>query len=325
VNTLDQAIALLAYGFVQRAFVIGALVALLASLLSVFVVLRSMALIGDGLAHTAFGGLAVGYFFGLSPIWTAAVLVIFGSMGITKVTRSTKIPSDAAVAVFLTLGLATGILLLTLGHGFGISLESLLFGSILLSNLYQIYFAAAVLVATVGLIVLSYPRLVYTTFHEGQAQAAGVRTWVFDYLLAVLVGIAVVVAIPIAGILLIAALLVLPGLTAIQVAGSFQQTMILSAVFGLTSVVGGIFLSLWLDVAPGATIVLTGLLLLVVVMSGKKILGLKVWRARASVPGASQSPVTVTSPAVGTSSNALPAHGSPDPPPADPGAAAAGQ
>jgi len=271
VSALDQILSQLTYGFVQRAFLIGILVALLSSLLSVFIVLKNVSLIGDGLAHTAFGGLAVGYYVGFFPLWTAAGLVVLGSMGITKLTRSTKIPSDAAVAVFLTLGLASGILLYELGRGFGISLESLLFGSILLASTNQFLFVAAVLAAVLALMLFSFSKLVYTTFNETQAQAAGIRTAFFDYMLSALAGVAVIISIPIAGILLIAALLVLPGLTSIQVARSFRETMVLSPVFGLTSVVVGLLVSLVLDVAPGATIVLSGLGILLGVVTARKI------------------------------------------------------
>ena len=96
-NSFDHALTLLYYAFVQRAFVIGVVIALLSSLLSVFIVLKSVSLIGDGLAHTAFGGLAFSYYAGLTPLWTAGIVVVLASMGITKVTRSTKIQSDAAV------------------------------------------------------------------------------------------------------------------------------------------------------------------------------------------------------------------------------------
>ena len=275
---VDQVVSLLGYGFVQRAFLIGILVALLSSLLSVFIVLKNVSLIGDGLAHTAFGGLAVGYYVGFFPLWTAGVLVVLGSMGITKLTRSTKITSDAAVAVFLTLGLASGILFYELGRGFGINLESLLFGSILLASTDQFLFVAAILAAVLALMLFSFSKLVYTTFNETQAQAAGIRTAFFDYLLSALAGVAVIVSIPIAGILLIAALLVLPGLTSIQMARSFRETMILAPVIGLTTVVVGMLLSLAWDVAPGATIVLTGLGILLIVMVSRKLVDLIVRR-----------------------------------------------
>lgn len=271
---VDQVVSLLGYGFVQRAFLIGILVALLSSLLSVFIVLKNVSLIGDGLAHTAFGGLAIGYYVGFFPLWTAGVLVVLGSMGITKLTRSTKITSDAAVAVFLTLGLASGILFYELGRGFGINLESLLFGSILLASTDQFLFVAAILAAVLALMLFSFSKLVYTTFNETQAQAAGIRTAFFDYLLSALAGVAVIVSIPIAGILLIAALLVLPGLTSIQMARSFRETMILSPVIGLATVIVGMLLSLAWDVAPGATIVLTGLGILLIVMVSRKLVDL---------------------------------------------------
>ena len=270
-TAIDHAIQLLGYAFVQRAFLIGVVIALLSSLLSVFIVLRNISLIGDGLAHTAFGGLSMSYYLGLAPLPTAGILVVLASMGITKVTRSTRIASDAAVAVFLTLGLASGVLFLGLGRGFGIDLESLLFGSILLSNVNQILIAMAILLLTVLVILYSFGRLVYTIFNEDQAQAAGIRTWVYDYVLSALTGVAVIVSIPIAGVLLIAALLVLPGLTAVQIAPSFRATLVYSPIFGLASVLVGLFLSLVLDVPPGATIVLTGLGLLLAVVAARKV------------------------------------------------------
>lgn len=273
-NWLDQVLSLLGYGFVQRAFLIGVVIALISSVLSVFIVLKNVSLIGDGLAHTAFGGLAIGYYIGFVPLWTAGILVVLGSMGITKLSRSTKIPSDAAVAVFLTLGLASGILFYELGRGFGINLESLLFGSILLVSTDQIVVAVAILAVTIAAILLSYSKLVYTTFNASQAQAAGIRTAVFDYLVSILVGLAVIALIPLGGILLIAAMLVLPGLTSVQVARSFRQTMLFSPVFSLASVVVGIFLSLVIDVAPGPTIVLTGLGILLLVVTVKRIASL---------------------------------------------------
>jgi zinc transport system permease protein len=271
VTPFDHAFALLGYAFVQRAFLVGVLVALISSLLSVFVVLKSISLIGDGLAHTAFGGLAFAYYAGITPLLTAGVLVVLASMGITKVSRSTKIQSDAAVAVFLTLGLAAGVLFLGLGKGYGVDLPSLLFGSILLSNWDQIGLTAAVLGVTVVAIFASFNKLVLTVFNERQAEASGIRTWTFDYLIAALTGVAVIVSIPITGVLLIAALLVLPGLTSIQIARSFRQTIALAPLFGLTSVLVGIFLSLVVDAAPGSTIVLTGLAMLAGTVVAKRI------------------------------------------------------
>ena len=233
--------------------------AFLSSLLSVFIVLRKVSLIGDGLAHTAFGGLALGYYLDLVPLWIAGGVVVLGSIGITRAMRSSKISGDAAVAIFLQLGLASGIVLLSLARGFGVNLENLLFGSILLVSLDQIFYALLVLGATLTFIFLFYKELVYSTFDEVQAEASGIRTWFFDYSVSILAGIAIIVSIPIVGVLLISALLVLPAITSVQLSNSLRQTVILSPIFGLLSVVLGLIASIILDTASGATIVLVGL------------------------------------------------------------------
>ena len=262
---------MLTQGFIQRAFIIGVIVAFLSSVLSVFIVLKRISLIGDGLAHTAFGGLALGYYLDIVPLWVAGVIVILGSIGITRVTRSSKISGDAAVAIFLQLGLASGIVLLSLSRGFGISLESLLFGSILLVSVDQIISATVILAITLVLVFTFFKELVYTTFDEKQAKASGIKTWFFDYLVSVLAGLAIIVSIPIVGVLLISAMLVLPAVTSTQVSNSFRQTVILAPIFGLVSVILGLFASILLDTASGATIVLVGLAIFLVSVTVKRV------------------------------------------------------
>ena len=269
-TTLDI-LTLLQAGFVQRAFIISIIIAILSSVLSIFIVLKKISLIGDGLAHTAFGGIALGYYLNFIPLWVAGVTVVLGSLGITKAIRSTKISSDAAVAVFLQLGLAGGIVLISVARGFGVSLESLLFGSVLLVNLDQITVALVIAAITLGVLFLFFKEIVYVTFDETQARASGFRTWFFDYLISVLSGIVVIVAIPIVGILLISSLLVLPALTSTQIAKSFRQTVILSPIIGLVTVTVGLLLSLIINSAPGGTIVLTGLAILGIVFVSKRV------------------------------------------------------
>src|SRR5438132_3472339 len=125
-TTLNELIILLQAGFVQRAFIIGLIVAVLSSILSVFIVLKRVSLIGDGLSHTAFGGLALGYYLDIVPLWVAAVVVVLGSLGITRAIRSTRISSDAAVAVFLQLGFSLVIVFISLVRVFVIIMVSIL-------------------------------------------------------------------------------------------------------------------------------------------------------------------------------------------------------
>src|SRR5213592_3656186 len=246
----------------------GVIIAILSSILSIFIVLKRLSLIGDGLSHTAFGGLSLGYFLNIAyfvdiaPIWAGTIVVVLGSVGITKAIRSTKISGDAAVALFLQLGLASGIMLLSISRGFGFNIETLLFGDILLVNLDQIYVALGVLAATLALVFVFYKELVYTTFDEIQAIASS----------------------PIVGVLVISALLVLPALTSIQIAKSFKQTLILSPIFVLTSVVLGLLLSLVIYSAAGATIVVVGLLIFAVVVGLNKFKVATISRASKRLP-----------------------------------------
>jgi len=276
--TLNSIFTLLSAGFIQRAFIIGILIAVLSSVVSVYTVLKRLSLIGDGLAHTAYGGIAIGLAIGglVPSLGNAYVvggaIVIIGSIMITKAIRSARFSGDAAVAVFLTLGLATGIFVTSVTLNYGFDLDALLFGSILLVTWSQIYAAAFVLVVTTILIIVFYKQLLYTIFDEVQARASGIVTWRFDYLLAVLAGVAVIVSIPIVGVLLISALLVLPALTSIQITRSFKQTILLSPVFGVVSVILGLLFSvIQPHAAPGGTIVLSGLAILLAALAARKI------------------------------------------------------
>jgi zinc transport system permease protein len=278
-SILSSLLAYLSSGFIQRAFVIGIIIAVLSSMLSVYIVLKRLSLIGDGLAHTAYGGIAVGLavgsifpsLSGVNPYFVGGAIVIVGSLMITKVIRSARLAGDAAVAVFLELGLASGIFITSITLNYGFALDSLLFGSILLVTWQQIFIAGGVTLFAGGFLVLFYKELLYTVFDEVQARAAGISTWRYDYLLAVVAGIAVVVSIPIVGILLISALLVLPALTSMQLSRSFRQTILLAPVFGVASVVLGLLLSILMPhAAPGGAIVLVALSLLLLVLVTKR-------------------------------------------------------
>jgi len=245
--------------FIQRAFVIGIIIAVITSVLSVFVVLKKVSLLGDGLAHSSYGGLALGLYLGVPPLWVGSIVAVLSALGITKSQRTKKIPGDAAVALFLVLGLGFGTVLISLSRSYGFNLESLLFGSILLVTPIQIYEALLFLVFALSLVLILLKELVFITFDETQAMAAGIRTWAYDYLFSVLTGVAVIISVPVVGVLLISALLVLPGLASLQVSRSFRQSMFLSVAFGVLSVILGLLGSIILDTASGAMVVIAAL------------------------------------------------------------------
>jgi zinc transport system permease protein len=237
----------------------GIIIAVLASVLSVFVVLKRISLLGDGLAHSSYGGLALGLYLGVPPLWVGTTVAVLSAIGITKTTRTKRIPGDAAVAVFLVLGLGGGTVLISLSRTSGFNLESLLFGSILLVTQLQILYALIFLVVGLALVFAIFKELVFVTFDETQARAAGIRTWVYDYLFSILAGITVIISVPVVGVLLVAALLVLPGLTSLQVSHSFRDSIALSVVFGTVSVILGLVGSILLDTASGGMIVIAAL------------------------------------------------------------------
>jgi zinc transport system permease protein len=245
--------------FIQRAFAIGIIIAVITSVLSVFVVLKKVSLLGDGLAHASYGGLALGLYIGVPPFWVGSVVAVLSALGITKSQRTKRIPGDAAVALFLVLGLGAGTVLISLSRSYGFNLESLLFGSILLVTPEQIYEALLFLMLALSLVVILFKELAFITFDETQAMAAGIRTWVYDYLFSVLTGVAVIISIPVVGVLLVAALLVLPGLASLQVSRSLRQSMFVSVAFGVLSVILGMLGSIILDTASGAMIVIAAL------------------------------------------------------------------
>jgi zinc transport system permease protein len=251
--------------FIQRAFAIGVIIAVATSVLSVFVVLKKISLLGDGLAHSSFGGLALGFYLGLPPLWVGSLVAVLAALGITKSQRTKRIPGDAAVALFLVLGLGGGTILISLSRSYGFNLESLLFGSILLVTMEQIYEALLFLVVALATVLVVFKELAFITFDETQAMAAGIRTWVYDYLFSVIAGVAVIISVPVVGVLLIAALLVLPGLASLQVSRSLRESMFISVAFGVLSVILGLLGSIILDTASGAMIVIAALGILVTV------------------------------------------------------------
>jgi zinc transport system permease protein len=255
--------------FIQRAFAIGIIIAVTTSVLSVFVVLKRVSLLGDGLAHSTYGGLALGFYLGLPPLWVGSAVAVLSALGITKSQRTKKIPGDAAVALFLVLGLGGGTVLISLSRGYGFKLESLLFGSILLVTPEQIYAALVFLVLVLSVVFALFKELAFITFDETQAMAAGMRTWLYDYLFSVLAGITVIISVPVVGVLLIAALLVLPGLTGLQISRSLRQSVTLSLLFGVLSVILGLVGSIILDTASGAMIVIAALAVFVAVSALK--------------------------------------------------------
>jgi zinc transport system permease protein len=270
-NRSKMVFEILQYSFMQRALLSGVVVAATCSVVGLFLVLRRQSLFGDALSHVAFGGIAVGLFTNIYPLWTALVVSILASLGITKLRQSTKIPPDAAVAVMMSSGLAMGIVLIGLAGGFSLDLESFLFGSILLISM-QDQVMILLLSAAVLLIVFKlHKQLMYVAFSEDQARVSGINVTRLNYLFIGLASLTVIASLRLVGVLLISSLIVIPNITAMMFGKGFKKTALISIIIAVSSVVIGIVISYVANLAPGGTIVLTTIFILVGSLVAKSI------------------------------------------------------
>ena len=265
----------LSYGFMQKALIAGIAVGLICSFMGTFLVLRRYSLFGDGISHVAFGGISVGLFLGVFPLWTAFIVSIFGGIGLQKLRQSTKISGDAAVAVVLVSGLAVGVILVSSSGGFSVDLFSFLFGSILLISNEDTIMILAISAGIIATLTILQKQFLHLTFNEEQAKLVGLRTTLLNYAFVVLASITVVTSMRLVGILLISALIVIPNITAMMFGKGFKKTVFISMGIAVISVISGILVSYFLNVAPSGTIVViaVGILVGTLVLKSTGILG----------------------------------------------------
>jgi zinc transport system permease protein len=247
---------ILSYGFMQRALVTGIIVSITCSMIGLFLVLKRYSLFGDALSHVAFGGIALGFFLNIYPIWTAFAVSVSTALGITKLRKSTKISGDAAIAVLLSSGFAMGVLLISASHGFTIDLFSFLFGSILLTSMQDTLLIVAVSCGVIATLIIIRKPLIHFTFDEEQAKVHGIPVEKLNYLFVALAAVTVIATMRLVGILLISALIVLPNITSIMMGRGFKTTMMISISLSVSAVIAGITISYYFNLAPAGTIVM---------------------------------------------------------------------
>ena len=254
---------ILSFGFMQNAIISGIAISLICSTVGLFLVLRKYSLFGDALAHSAFGGVALGLFLGVYPLWAAYVVSILSALGLTKIRQKFDISGDAIIAILLSSGIAIGIVLISLSGGFSIDIFSFLFGSILLVTTENVIIVLGLSAAIFITLITGYKKFMYITFSEEQAQVSGIPVQKLNYLLIAIAGVTVVTSMQLVGVLLVSALFVIPNVTAMMFKRSFKQTIILSMSFSVFSTVAGIMISYPLDIAPSGMVVLLAITLFI--------------------------------------------------------------
>jgi len=248
--------ALFSYGFLQRALLSGIFVAIACAILGLFLLLRRDAMIGHGLAHVTFGGVAIGLFLNILPLAVALIVAILASWAIMRLKEKAGLHGDTAIAIFSSAGMALGIALATLAGRFNVDLLSYLFGDILAIEPLEVWLSTGLAAAVVIMILANFHKLMYLTFDREAAKASGVKTHRLDLLLTILTSVTVVLGMKVVGILLVTALLVIPAAAGLQLASSFKQALWISSVVAFFSVLLGLIAAFVFDLPASATIVL---------------------------------------------------------------------
>ena len=252
---------LLHYDFFLRALIVGALVGLSCSTVGVFVVLRGLSVIGAGISHAALAGVAIGILLGVPATFTAFVFCSFLAVCIGYAGRLGRIKEDTSVGILYAASMALAVFLIGFVHDQRIDLMSYLFGAILNTSRYDLYVSLVLGGVVVLTLVIFYKEFVAVAFDQELARIAGVPAALISYLLLVLMALSVVVSMTLVGIVLVSALIVTPAATALLLSKDVHKAVWLSALLGVFSTEAGLIAALYLDTAPGATIVLLSTLL----------------------------------------------------------------
>jgi len=260
----------LSFAFVQKAIIAGVLIAVVTSILGVFLVLKRLSLIGDSLSHVALSGVALGLVTQTSPVFMAVPIVMLSSLGIYKITQATKTYTDSALGIVSAAGISAGIIIAALAGGFNVDLLSFLFGSILTVGTGELVMAAVLTVAILAVVYIFYNELIALVFDENFAKTSGVNVNRINTLLVLTASVAVVIALRVVGIMLVSAMIIIPPVAALQLADNFKKTLILASSFSIVGVLCGIYFSFLLNIPSGAVIILFDLLILAVCAAIKK-------------------------------------------------------
>lgn len=262
---------MLEYGFMQRAFGAGAMIAAIAPILGVYLMLRRQALLADTLSHVSLAGAALGTFLPWNPSFTGVLAAIVGGMIVEHLRRTYRTYREVPVAIVMTSGLALAIVLMSSGTNIGKNFSSYLFGSIVAVNETQLWLIAGV--AIMGAVYfICFRRPLYSiTFDEETARIGGVRSSLLSFSFSLLTGMTVAAAMPIVGVMLVSALMVLPAALALRVAKGFASAVATAACIGTAGMFSGLTVSYYVNIPPGGTIALVLLLFLLSGIGVQKI------------------------------------------------------
>ena len=263
---------MLQYSFMQNAIIAGIFISILCPAVGAFLVLKRYSMMGDALSHASLAGVALGLILGCNPIICAFIFTAICGLLIESLRNYYKKYAELILVIIMTLAIGIAITLISTGKT-NANVNSYLFGSILTVSQDELYTVFALSVISVITLSVLYNQLLYITFDENGAKIAGVKVKLINYLFALLVGATVSVSIRIMGILVISSMIAMPVAAALQLRKGFKATLVFSIIFGFIDIMFGLFLSYFINSAPGGTIALMSVALLLIVLLYKKIIG----------------------------------------------------
>ncbi|AMM93890.1 metal ABC transporter permease [Peribacillus simplex] len=262
---------ILQFEFLQNAFLTGIIIGAIAPLVGVFVVVRRMSMISDALSHVALAGIAFSLLLqksflslaGLNPLYIGMAFSVGGSLFIEKLRGVYKHYQELAIPIIMSGGMGLSVIFISIANGFNTDLYGYLFGSVSAVSRADLYVILAVGIVVALMLTLLYKELFLLSFDEEHAKASGIPYKAIHFIFIVMVALVIAASMKIIGILLVSSLMTLPVAASLRFAKGFKQMIVFSVIFGEVSVIGGLFLSYNLDLAPGGTIVIIAVLILI--------------------------------------------------------------
>ena len=251
----DMIFEMFSYNFIVRAFIVGTLVSLCAALLGVTLVLKRYSMIGDGLSHVGFGALAVAAALNLAPLEVAVPVIIIAAFLLLRLSENSKINGDAAIAIISSTALAIGVVFVSVS-GVNTDLNSYLFGSILATTTADAIMCGILALVVIVIFILFYNKIFAVTFDETFSRATGLKTGVYNTVIALLTALTIVIGMRIMGTLLISALIIFPALSSMRVCKKFKSVILCSGVRSRCCFFVGMCVSYSCDTPTGASVVI---------------------------------------------------------------------
>lgn len=248
---------LLSYTFIQHAVLAALLMSIACGITGTYIVARRMVFISGGITHASFGGVGIGFFFGFPPLAGAAIFAVLAALTTENLTRRKILRNDSIIAILWSLGMALGIIFVYLTPGYAPNLMSFLFGSIITVTRMDLWLMFGLSVVVSLVFFFLYKPILYVAFDEQFAKIRGIPVMLLNYLLIVLVALTIVLSIRTAGIILVLSVLTIPQNIINLFTNRFDQIMIGSIVVGFLASLAGLFISYYLDIPSGATIIFT--------------------------------------------------------------------